>query len=495
MTAFAPSPTPRDPWEVTPAAPDNSAAAPSPRPSDWMPSGGLPSDLAFAKGWVEEQAPSPEPPKKTQREKDLERDKATWREIDLPAVVGLVLRARARAHDPAAAAPDAPGVAQLDVAEAQLINARLADDPTLPRWILERLTESVRDARELLATALADRGGGLPGGPRDRAHEGSMLMIAATSENNIAYEDEGYARKVAQELESPEAPLEPTMDRLAAEKFHESATAPQLPTGVRSGGRTREARPDARRKAVYVANAQYDEIVDLGSPVTDTESMKGKMAARGYENVVHPDKSGEEMGAIYDAAVADPSLQPGDSLFLYYSGHGITSGLLGVHASKRDYSTDLMPNARLNQATRAARARGIHTTVLVDACYAGAGVAEMRRLEIADLVRETRGTDLEAVTEIARQLDACKRRFGVLDLSGWVEEHAEARRKLYAADLVEAIGAHVAEFERLTGKPLVNAARLGDLATKNFFTDIIDDLTNEVLEHVEMSHLAKSDAP
>jgi Caspase domain len=420
-------------------------------------------------------------------------------------VLGAILRAESLAQSDAATPRQiSDALAALDQAEGRMLAARVVAAGTKTATILEGLTRNVRQARETLlgaADARVQRRLGeastSSGGP-----EGSLLMVGATSEDTIAYDRGGYAQTVTKDLGDPAADVRATMERWASATFDPFGYVPQSPTLVKTPGTAATGGAPRRRVAVYVANSDYQGMGDLSSPVKDTDAIKGQLGERGYENVVHANKSADEMQEIYGAAVTAHGLGPGDSLFLYYSGHGIREGLLGVNATRNreighnvpEYDGDLYHHAHLNAATRGATGRGIDTTVLVDACYAGEGVSQMRRLEMDDLAKETGGTDLAAVTELARKIDGVKRRFGGVSLTlqanklgaglGSDDPVANASGQLLLADLVVELSALGRQFESLSGKPLTSLARLPELSTKVRSFDIVDDLTNEVLAHI-----------
>jgi len=236
---------------------------------------------------------------------------------------------------------------------------------------------------------------------------GSVTVVAAAGSEQVALEGERdcFTPTLSRALlANPEQTINAVLGDLSGAVLVDG----QLPTLAQGEGLS--ARPGASQHAVVVSNADYlDPNLILHTPHADGDAMSSRVAGRGFDPVEqHQDKTAQQMKSAYEAPLADGDLQRGDSLFLYYAGHGVQQGLLGVNFDAEQYlqdqgepgsrgltvrpsqrlsADDILRNQELVGVADRAAAAGVNTTVVLDSCHSGAVADTMRRHEIERLAQ------------------------------------------------------------------------------------------------------------
>ena len=346
------------------------------------------------------------------------------------------------------------------------------------------------------------------------ARRGDRMVAAASAWDELASDDESFTAQLVRALAGDrEASFLDTITSVAqrALRPHPDARAQHPTLAVAGGGASRAtigaAGTGRKATAVYVANAAYPTR-PLRGTIPDAEGLNGAMSGRGFQGAVHTDRTAAQMGALYEGAAADASLEEGDSLLLFFSGHGLEEGLAGVdygHTGGGD--PGVLPHARVNAMVKQASARGVNTSVVIDACHSGTAVDQMRNDQMQELVGATRGTDLAPLMEMAREIDGAKVRFGRSLLEqrpalaaarsyrdadpGDGVEHQVAR--IVFDDLKADLRRLASRFTASTGQALKTMARIEALQPETGMSlpDLVDDLTNEVLAYVESQRVVE----
>jgi hypothetical protein len=436
--------------------------------------------------------PPPPPPAALLDEGEVER-----------AVAAAETFASGAAQQGADAAAFDDHLGKLDAAERSLVMRRVRDEESRTDPRLAALHTRLRDARGALMAAqhegkMRATRAAMQLAP-DAAEDGRLFVASATLENSVAYNIEGYtwARQLLQRMkDKPGADMHALLAQLS---LHGLTGVPQDPSILDSEPRgkaeARDAEKTGQKVAVLIGNAAYQDMSTLGGhPVADTKAMQAGLAGRGYTTQLHTDKTTAQIGQIFAAAALDPRLSPGDSLILFFSGHGYREGLCGIDAVKKPRG-NLYPYEQLNAVTRAAKDRGIDVTVMMDSCYSGEAVAQARRDEIAETLSEERGTDLEPAAQLARDIEALKTRYtgssdvdehggGLAKLGHDGEEAGERAQLLIGHELAAEMRRLAARFEALTGRKPVALKGLSRIEKGYGGLDEIDELANEALRYV-----------
>ena len=149
---------------------------------------------------------------------------------------------------------------------------------------------------------------------------------------------------------------------------------------------------------MYIGNSDY-KFHDLAGAKTDAERMKSTMEGHNYVSFpIQENKTAGEIDTLFSTGVKNPLA---DALLLYYAGHGSKQGLLGVDDQIEAYS-------QVVEHLEAGVANGLHTTLIVDACEAGAGT-DLFRAKAIERLPEKGSLRSQAVTEQIARLEDLKR--------------------------------------------------------------------------------------
>ncbi|MFT5681033.1 MAG: hypothetical protein ACI8RZ_001939 [Myxococcota bacterium] len=206
------------------------------------------------------------------------------------------------------------------------------------------------------------------------------LRVSTSSRTREFARDWSYSQELAQWMESmPGQDLQQSLDRIDGMRFkagHNFQTATDKTLNpMRSDG-------SGESLGVLIANAHYEHLSDLAAPIAETRALSGQLAARGYEPTVKTDQSASQMLSEYSAPLSDSRLGEMDEVMLYYSGHGSTTGILGVESEsvkgesedggeKTLGSTDIVTAGTLLSIARKISAQGADVNVVLDCCHSG----------------------------------------------------------------------------------------------------------------------------
>ncbi len=268
---------------------------------------------------------------------------------------------------------------------------------------------------------------------------GSGTIVASAARQQVAW-DGGFTPDLVDELKSsPDASLDEVLDAIADREVKLPIGGIQQATMLRMGG-SQEAEEAPAKEAVYVANTNYTHAGRLPQARPDAKRMQSALSPRGYDGPIVEDQTADGLRATYSDAVQQAGKTPGSSLVLYFAGHGLGEGLVGVNADKergeesaKDASgqralvlapeydgpwaapedrveagadagvTDVFPHGELIGLVDKATAQSTHVRVVLDACHSGAATDLARTEYLNELAKNAPGdTSPELVAAVQR---------------------------------------------------------------------------------------------
>lgn len=134
------------------------------------------------------------------------------------------------------------------------------------------------------------------------------------------------------------------------------------------------AEPEPGKLAVVIGNEHYASLGELPGAGRDAAMMASRYSNQGYAVAHLKDQTAAQLA--YAVRTVLKGRQAGDEVVVYYAGHGVAKGLLGVQHDVGG-QTDLLPHAALNQVSTQAVSEGWHAQVIVDACESASAVADV----------------------------------------------------------------------------------------------------------------------
>lgn len=233
---------------------------------------------------------------------------------------------------------------------------------------------------------------------------GALVAVAAAAANETASDIFSFTPEVVERLSmSAQVTLAQALNE-ASKQVLSHWRELQRPRIIVRPRRGAVPAGSGKRWALYIANITYetnpggrDKVESLKNPGNQTRALKRLLTLRGWRTWGAPQqgvryhKRARDIEALFRDALESPLLQSGDSILLYFSGHGLPEGLLG---SGFNYdASEIASHRRLAEHVSQARARGIDVLIVLDACHTGAFVDLLREAqieELAPLVESTR---------------------------------------------------------------------------------------------------------
>ena len=277
-------------------------------------------------------------------------------------------------------------------------------------------------------------------------YEGSATVAGSTSADEGAVDEESYTQELAGEQTATDSSNEDLGEALEEKAVTATRFKSQHPSLAQLGIRPKEIK--GKKVAAYIGNSAYQHTENwdsLPGAKADTEKMKGAMEGHQYKTLSHSeDKTAPEMDAIFRGALAIAGA--GDALLLYYAGHGLPQGIAGVESKESD-SLTLEPQGEGAEGTRGFKkpadvtdiesysaiighleggvARGVHTTLISDACHSGAA-SDLVRVKAEEKLGESENDKVGAISEQIKRLEDLK-----AQMPEGTEGEAEAAAKVY----------------------------------------------------------------
>lgn len=233
---------------------------------------------------------------------------------------------------------------------------------------------------------------------------GALIAVAAAAANEFASDIVSFTPAVVDCLrQSPRMTLAQALSETSKQVLTNRSDQqhPRVIVRPRRGAAPGES---VKRWALYIANKTYEnnpggsnQIESLKNPANQTRALKALLTQRGWQTWGAPQqgvryaKKAREIEALFRAVVESSILESGESLLLFYSGHGLPQGIVGTGYNYDE--SEIVSYQRLVDDSTLARARGIDVLLLLDSCHAGALIDLLRKAqldELSPLVENTR---------------------------------------------------------------------------------------------------------
>jgi len=249
-------------------------------------------------------------------------------------------------------------------------------DQTVEPSVLDGLAAEVDEEKSRGAERGAKRAGGRK---KKRKKEPAVLELSSPVEGtgsgtlatstglDAVAKDMGSYTKVFLRLKknNPDKSDDELLDMLAKRRVNRGSQTAHLGD--------RHTKKDGKKEALIIGNEDYLEEKDLPGAKSDAAGMASTYKAAGFEVDHQVDLEGKKMDTMIQAAGKD--LKEGDELLVYYAGHGVRQGLLGIDSPHGD---PLVEETTVAGKVPEAKAGGYHATVMIDACHAGGTIDELQ---------------------------------------------------------------------------------------------------------------------
>ncbi|MFT5681406.1 MAG: hypothetical protein ACI8RZ_002312 [Myxococcota bacterium] len=260
----------------------------------------------------------------------------------------------------------------------------------------------------------------------------SVAVLSASGQSELSFDDYFTPRLVEQLKGDRSKSLDDVLDGVSNEVIQREddygepmkGAPSQAPTIARigKGGKIEES---GTKKAVLVGNSDYGldgkgVAHDLPNAKKDAKKLSGALKSRKFDSDVHANQTADQMRGLYTASVNDSALTEGDSVVLYFAGHGTALGPVGTGGtydgfheaadagnyqagtlanypdlkspdeikklgiSEEAYAqalnesnieetsdADILPNSAFSSLIGLATAKGLHLRIIIDACFSG----------------------------------------------------------------------------------------------------------------------------
>lgn len=270
-----------------------------------------------------------------------------------------------------------------------------------------------------------------------REEPGSATMVSSVAANELALDDESFTSILTNEQAGDQTPTQTStedeimgaLEERAGETNFVLDTITKHPSMAQMGIRPKNIK--GFKVGVYIGNSNYNSpfFSNLDGAKRDAEQMKSTMEGYNYSSLpIQKDKTASELDSILSLGVQNAKTFGADALLLYYAGHGMPEGLVGVNAqeegvvfdsenqdegdAERGFNlspglTDVEAYSKVMQHLSASVANGVHTTLIVDACHSGAGT-ELFRAKVSEQLSEKGSIRTRAVSEQIARLEDLK---------------------------------------------------------------------------------------
>jgi hypothetical protein len=262
--------------------------------------------------------------------------------------------------------------------------------------------------------------------------EGSSTVVGSTGASEVAADQGSFSEELAEEEGND---LEGSLEERAG-KAHFSSQHPSL---AQLGIKPKEIK--GNKLALYVGNSNYKNTPpwdDLPGAQEDTSQMQAAMQGHGYKTLAtFTNMKSGGISTIFRTGIT--KAKAGDALLLYYAGHGVPEGLAGIDSDYKEDKktkeeeggegggdrgiklvkdvelpapeypdlTDIASYAKVVQILESGVAKGVHTTLIADACHSGAA-ADLLRDKAIDKVGTGENKEIGAVKTQIKRLEDMK---------------------------------------------------------------------------------------
>lgn len=262
--------------------------------------------------------------------------------------------------------------------------------------------------------------------------EGSVTVASSTNVPEEAADTGSYTQGLVGERDQDQTPTEEEFTSALESRAVNATFSSQHPSIAQIGIRPKEIK--GKKLGVYISNSSYttEGIDDLPGAARDAEAMKATMEGHGYKTLAeHKDQNASGIDAAIKTAI--PWASKGDALLIYYAGHGLPQGMVGVNADVKsegaggqrgvkvtsatpepvgqltaDEITDIEYYSRVLAALETGKTAGVHTTLVADACHTGAATDLVRAKAVEKLAEGGGSERVDAIVEQIARLEDLK---------------------------------------------------------------------------------------
>ena len=128
------------------------------------------------------------------------------------------------------------------------------------------------------------------------------------------------------------------------------------------------------KRAVVIGNSDYPHQNNLPKVKKDVPQMSSALEMQNYNTDSHINQNSDDMRVLWGELVNQSN--EGDQIAIYFSGHGLEEGVLGIEDS---YSNDdIFTKGEFNSLIQTATGKGVKIDIIVDACHSGSIAEDVR---------------------------------------------------------------------------------------------------------------------
>jgi hypothetical protein len=344
---------------------------------------------------------------------------------------------------------------------------------------------------------------------RQNEGQGSVTVVGSAAETEGALDKESFTKGVTGERSADETPSEKefmdALEKKAGEIHTDFKKHVQHPSIAQIGIRPENI--GDHKLAVYIGNNNYKNNPPDGPfPVlpgakADAERMKATMEGHGYASVsLQEDVNASFLDSIFNIGVRQAKAYDADAIMLYYAGHGLPEGLVGVESNYKEKKaentegkkaegggrggkvtggpitldgggpqfTDIEPYSKVMKHLGASVGYGVHTSLIVDACHSGTAT-DLVRTKAVERFSSVENRKVKAISDQIKRLEEMK----TFASSGIEKMIAELREKYPQASEPEETGGEQSDADTRKFKKTKKPARLSTDIHVKFWEKVV----------------------
>ena len=146
------------------------------------------------------------------------------------------------------------------------------------------------------------------------------------------------------------------------------------------------------KQAVVIGNSEYPHHDNLPKVQSDVLRMSSALEMQNYNTDIQLNQTSDEMRTLWGGLINNSN--EGDQIAIYFSGHGLEEGVLGIEDS---YSNDdIFRKGEFNSLVQTATGQGVQIDIIIDACHSGS-IAEEIRENHASLILQPDGFEIDTL--------------------------------------------------------------------------------------------------
>jgi hypothetical protein len=255
-----------------------------------------------------------------------------------------------------------------------------------------------------------------------RQKKGSITIGSSADVEEPAGDEGSYGLGLSKALQKNQNLGELLKER--AQKHHIGGSGKQYPgfaqTGEGPGIGNGHQSPFRNRKGLYIGNGAYKHSPPwrkLKNAESDADAMESAMSKQGFETIGGVQKGLNEHQIYTAFSKGINEVNSGDTLLLFFAGHGLPPGVIGVDSNRKppsskdknnfeDFTDTVSYNALMPLLDRA-EGKGVHTVFISDACHSG-GATNLLRQKAVERFAHSPNPDIQLIHSSIQKLEALK---------------------------------------------------------------------------------------